>query len=187
MADEFLTVAEVAELLKVNPQTVRNWIDRGELPAVRVGSRRVRVRQSDLDAYIDAGATIAPEPEFEPGIQVDEGSVTAWATFGAALTETSARLESPERDQLLKTLDALVVATVLRASLSMFSGSLRASRSAVLRSAAVGDITVFSEVRPTTAGPNAFQQLYVSRERARPSPGTGSSASDLRTHRTNAR
>jgi excisionase family DNA binding protein len=48
MADEFLTVAEIAELLKVNPQTVRNWIDRGELPAVRVGARRVRVRRSDL-------------------------------------------------------------------------------------------------------------------------------------------
>jgi len=26
--DEFLTVAEVAELLKLNPQTVRNWIFR---------------------------------------------------------------------------------------------------------------------------------------------------------------
>jgi excisionase family DNA binding protein len=35
--DEFLNVAEVAELLKLNPQTIRNWLDRGELPAVRVG------------------------------------------------------------------------------------------------------------------------------------------------------
>jgi excisionase family DNA binding protein len=43
MSEEFLTVAEIAELLKVNQQTVRNWIDRGSLPAVRVG-RRVRVK-----------------------------------------------------------------------------------------------------------------------------------------------
>ena len=95
--------------MKVNQQTVRNWIDRRELPAVRVGQRRVRVRQSDLDAFLDAGTTTSPEPELE--IQVDEGSVTAWATFGAALTETSARLESADRDQLVETLDALVVAT----------------------------------------------------------------------------
>src|SRR5450755_270386 len=46
--ETFLTVAEIAELLKLNPQTVRNWIDRGDLSAVRVGSRRVRVKQSDL-------------------------------------------------------------------------------------------------------------------------------------------
>jgi excisionase family DNA binding protein len=31
MPDEFLTVAEVAELLKLNQQTIRNMIDRGEL------------------------------------------------------------------------------------------------------------------------------------------------------------
>ena len=31
-------------------------IDRRELAAVRVGSRRVRVRQSDLDAFLDASA-----------------------------------------------------------------------------------------------------------------------------------
>ena len=47
--DEFLTVAEVAELLKLNPLTVRNWINRGELPAVRLGERRVRIKRSDLE------------------------------------------------------------------------------------------------------------------------------------------
>lgn len=52
MADDFLTVAEIAEMLRVNPQTVRNWLDRGELPGVRVGARRVRVRRRDLDAFL---------------------------------------------------------------------------------------------------------------------------------------
>jgi excisionase family DNA binding protein len=37
MDDSFLTVAQIAELLKLYPQTVRNWIDRGELPALHVG------------------------------------------------------------------------------------------------------------------------------------------------------
>jgi excisionase family DNA binding protein len=36
MPDEFLTVAEVASLLKLNQQTVRNMLDRGELGHVRV-------------------------------------------------------------------------------------------------------------------------------------------------------
>lgn len=58
---EFLTVAEIAQLLRLNQQTVRNWIDRGELPAVRVGSRRVRVRRAELDEFLAAGATQAPE------------------------------------------------------------------------------------------------------------------------------
>ena len=35
--DEFMTVAEVAAILKLNQQTVRNWIDAGTLPAVRIG------------------------------------------------------------------------------------------------------------------------------------------------------
>ncbi len=54
--DSFLTVAEVAELLKLNEQTVRNWIDQGSLPAIRVG-RRVRIRRSDFDRLIAQGET----------------------------------------------------------------------------------------------------------------------------------
>ena len=54
--DSFLTVAEVAEMLKLNQQTVRNWIDQGSLPALRVG-RRVRIRRSDLDRMLEDGST----------------------------------------------------------------------------------------------------------------------------------
>jgi excisionase family DNA binding protein len=54
--EEFLTVAEVAEMLKLNQQTVRNWIDQGSLPALRVG-RRVRIRRSDLERKLEEGST----------------------------------------------------------------------------------------------------------------------------------
>jgi excisionase family DNA binding protein len=60
--DEFMTVAEVATTLKVNQQTVRNWIDAGTLPAVRIG-RRVRIKRSDFDRVVEAnysGPTPAP-------------------------------------------------------------------------------------------------------------------------------
>lgn len=52
--ETFLTVAEVAQLLKLNQQTVRNWIDQGSLPAVRVG-RRVRIKRSDFDRIVQEG------------------------------------------------------------------------------------------------------------------------------------
>ncbi len=50
--DQFLTVAEVAELLKLNQQTVRNWIDAGYLKAFHVG-RRVRIVRSDLEQLLE--------------------------------------------------------------------------------------------------------------------------------------
>ncbi len=50
-SEEYLTVDEVARRLKLNPQTIRNWIDRGSMPAVRIG-RRVRVLRSDFDRLV---------------------------------------------------------------------------------------------------------------------------------------
>ena len=52
--ESFLTVAEVADLLRLNQQTVRNWIDAGSLPAIRVG-RRVRIKRSDLNRILESG------------------------------------------------------------------------------------------------------------------------------------
>ncbi|HWE13336.1 MAG TPA: helix-turn-helix domain-containing protein [Solirubrobacteraceae bacterium] len=60
--EEFLTVAEVAETLKLNQQTVRNWIDQGSLPALRVG-RRVRIKRSDFERILEqsySGRRAAP-------------------------------------------------------------------------------------------------------------------------------
>ena len=54
--DSFLTVAEVAEILKLNQQTVRNWIDQGSLPALRVG-RRVRIRARTSNRVLEDGYT----------------------------------------------------------------------------------------------------------------------------------
>ena len=63
--EEYLTVAEVAGNLKLNQQTVRNWIDRGELPALRVG-RRVRIKRSDYERYLSDGYNGGTPPERAP-------------------------------------------------------------------------------------------------------------------------
>lgn len=62
-----LTVTEVAEYLKMNPQTIRNWIDRGELPAVRLGERRGRSKRSDLERLIEDGYTGRPKRDSSTG------------------------------------------------------------------------------------------------------------------------
>ncbi len=64
--ESFLTVAEVAEKLRLNQQTVRNWIDAGSLPALRVG-RRVLIKRSDLDRILeDAYRGTPPPPRSDP-------------------------------------------------------------------------------------------------------------------------
>ena len=64
--DTFLTVAEVAGILKLNQQTVRNWIDQGSLPALRVG-RRVRIRRSDFERVLAEGYTGSSGESGGPG------------------------------------------------------------------------------------------------------------------------
>ena len=49
----FLTVAEVAEIMRVSKMTVYRLVHSGELPAVRVG-RSFRVHESAVNEYLDA-------------------------------------------------------------------------------------------------------------------------------------
>jgi len=47
----FVTVAEVASLLRVSNMTVYRLVQAGSLPAVRVG-RSYRIREDDVDRYL---------------------------------------------------------------------------------------------------------------------------------------
>jgi excisionase family DNA binding protein len=116
MTETFLTVAEIAELLKVNKQTVYNWIDRGSLSAIRVG-RRVRIKQSEVDRILGTGANGAdtsttqgktapssdPRPDTAP-------AVLARNRFAAALAETFRVAAGPDSHHLSPTLRALATA-----------------------------------------------------------------------------
>lgn len=54
VADRFLTLADVAELLNVELDVVRELVSSNELAAIRIGeSGQWRIERSVLEAYID--------------------------------------------------------------------------------------------------------------------------------------
>jgi hypothetical protein len=71
-------------------------IDRGELGHVRVGQRRVRVRQSQLDAFLAAG-------EFRPQPQGANPS----QAVGAAATAVTAAVREENREALERAIVSL--------------------------------------------------------------------------------
>jgi excisionase family DNA binding protein len=53
-AGQLLTVAEVADLLRVSNMTVYRLIKAGQIGAIRVG-KNYRIPQHDLDSYLEGG------------------------------------------------------------------------------------------------------------------------------------
>jgi excisionase family DNA binding protein len=70
--DPWLTVAEIADELRLTPATIRTWIADGTLQAKRAGKRKWLVRRSELDrmlrgeGYEDAEPLPPPDPD-DPG------------------------------------------------------------------------------------------------------------------------
>ena len=62
-----LTVRETSELLKVREATARTWIRDNQLRAIKFG-RDWRVREEDLEAFIEARANIRPSRERKIGV-----------------------------------------------------------------------------------------------------------------------
>ncbi|GAA6202552.1 helix-turn-helix domain-containing protein [Aquicoccus sp. SU-CL01552] len=58
--EQYQTVKEVADLLKVNEATVRGWIKDGDLRAIEIG-KGWRIADSDLDAFLCRHSTRAKE------------------------------------------------------------------------------------------------------------------------------
>jgi excisionase family DNA binding protein len=72
VADPWLTVAEIAEELRVNPATVRLWVSKGTLAATRAGRRKLLIRRSDLDRMLEVTRSENPPPRRRPREQVSE-------------------------------------------------------------------------------------------------------------------
>jgi excisionase family DNA binding protein len=67
--DPWLTVAEIADELRVNPATVRLWVSKGTLPAKRAGQRKLLIRRSDLDRMLEATRREPPAPRYQPRLR----------------------------------------------------------------------------------------------------------------------
>ena len=57
---EMLSTTEVARLLRVHPNTVRHWANKGLLHAYRLGSRGDRrFKQEEVDSFLKRSTSIA--------------------------------------------------------------------------------------------------------------------------------
>ena len=86
--------------MKLNQQTVRNWIDQGSLPAVKVG-RRVRIKRSDLDRLVEQGyRSVGPgTPAAGPNAHdFWSGEPVGVAEVNPAAAGFDAAIEPPGRD-----------------------------------------------------------------------------------------
>lgn len=52
MEKEYLSVNEVAELLGFKTQSVYAMVKRGEIPAYKIGGKSIKIKKSELEAYI---------------------------------------------------------------------------------------------------------------------------------------
>jgi len=69
MADELLKVREVAERLRLNPETVRRWLLSGKLRGVRPGGTKGgwRISVSEVDRVLEReGAAEAGPQDAQP-------------------------------------------------------------------------------------------------------------------------
>lgn len=66
---EFMTVEDVADMLRINKSTVYRMAKAGRIPATRVG-RQWRFRLSALEEFLDAGGDRAFEQSEEQGLKV---------------------------------------------------------------------------------------------------------------------
>lgn len=59
-SNEWISLRHAAEILGVHPATVRNWADRGDLPARRTPGGHRRFRKADLMQYAEKQGELQP-------------------------------------------------------------------------------------------------------------------------------
>lgn len=60
---EYLTIKQVAERLQVSTKTISRRIQDGSLPCYRLGFRTIRIRDADLQNYINSSELVQDDAE----------------------------------------------------------------------------------------------------------------------------
>jgi excisionase family DNA binding protein len=55
LADEMLTIKQVAKELQMHPDTIRRYIREEKLKSTRVGDTAIRIKRSDLELFLAGG------------------------------------------------------------------------------------------------------------------------------------
>jgi len=89
MAGEWLTLSEVAKVLGVHPNTVRNWADQGRIPVQRTSGGHRRFKRTDFELWNQS--RLASEPNEaslvvhdalkRTRVQISEGRLEAEAWY----------------------------------------------------------------------------------------------------------
>jgi excisionase family DNA binding protein len=94
--DPWLTLAEIAEELRMSPATIRSWISKGTLRAMRPGKRKLLVRRSELDRMLRGeDFEDAPSPPPDPSTP---GRRRRQRRFPDTITPPIARPGQPEEE-----------------------------------------------------------------------------------------
>lgn len=70
---ELITRTQAAELLTISESSLQRLIQRGAIPAYKVGARIVRLDRADVEAYVKSRQTRVVQPKrkanTEPGVR----------------------------------------------------------------------------------------------------------------------
>jgi len=64
--EKLMTVDDVAEYLRLNREVVLRKARKGEIPAVRVGTKTYRFYKEQVDEWLRSKSTVKPEPPVYP-------------------------------------------------------------------------------------------------------------------------
>jgi excisionase family DNA binding protein len=59
--NEWLTIREAAEILKLSEHTVRDRVREGKIPSTKLGYRTVRIRRADIESRLPSAPLALPE------------------------------------------------------------------------------------------------------------------------------
>lgn len=76
MDTKLLTVSQTAQYLQLSEKTVRRRIEKGILPASKLGSRTWRIRLSDIDAYIAKSCNMMQENSQSEELMKEDASIS---------------------------------------------------------------------------------------------------------------